>query len=150
MRQQAHELVRLTSSLQGVPVDGLARRLVETSPANLTEVHPKVAKGSPADEGTIKPAKRATGRAEVITPFRSHLRQTMPTAFMSGNVITEGSWRNSMQALTLSAGRWLALAERPKPAVSGPLDVMIRMVRTGSRGTGRGALLGKFARRPVW
>ncbi|MEV6803469.1 hypothetical protein [Streptomyces sp. NPDC051132] len=57
MRRQTDELVHLTSSFQSAPVDGPARPLVETSPANLAKVHPEVPGGSSANEGTIKRAR---------------------------------------------------------------------------------------------
>ncbi|MFF9583533.1 hypothetical protein [Streptomyces achromogenes] len=69
MPQQA-ESARLTSSFQGAPVDGSVRRLVETSPAHLIEVLPKVCGGSSADGGAIRTAPHTTGRTEVITLFR--------------------------------------------------------------------------------
>ncbi|MFF5468240.1 aminotransferase class III-fold pyridoxal phosphate-dependent enzyme [Streptomyces achromogenes] len=76
MPQQA-EPARLTSSFQGAPVDGSLRRLVDTSPANLTEVLPKVSGGSPADGCAIRTAPHTTGRTEVIALF--HGRRTTST-----------------------------------------------------------------------
>lgn len=85
MKDQLDKVVHLTSSYQSDPINGLVQRLVETSPANLTRVHPKVSGGSSANEGAIKMAQHATGKSEVITLFRSHVGQTMMMASMSGN-----------------------------------------------------------------
>ncbi len=85
MKEQADQLVHITSSYRSEPVDELARKLVEVSPGNLTRVHPKVSGGSSANEGAIKMAQYATGRSQVVTLFRSHLGQTMMMASMSGN-----------------------------------------------------------------
>jgi len=85
MKEQAEQLIHVTSSFQSDPVNGLVRRLVEVSPQGLTKVHPKVSGGSSANEGAIKMAQRATGKCEVITFFRSHLGQTMMMTSMSGN-----------------------------------------------------------------
>ncbi|NYH77258.1 4-aminobutyrate aminotransferase [Actinopolyspora biskrensis] len=85
MKEQLDGLVHLTSSYQSDPINGMVRRLVETSPANLVKVHPKVSSGSSANEGAIKMAQQATGKSEVITLFRSHVGQTMMMTSMSGN-----------------------------------------------------------------
>jgi 4-aminobutyrate aminotransferase-like enzyme len=85
MREQADQLIHITSSFQSDPINALARKLVELSPDNLTKVHLKVSGGSVANEGAIKMAQVATGKRDVITLFRSHLGQTMMMASLSGN-----------------------------------------------------------------
>ena len=85
IRDQAEQLIHVTSSFQTGPVNELVGRLVALSPKNLTKVHVKVSGGSVANEGAIKMAQLATGRRDVITLFRSHLGQTMMMASLSGN-----------------------------------------------------------------
>ncbi|MGL5810347.1 MAG: aspartate aminotransferase family protein [Nocardioides sp.] len=85
IRQQADMLIHVTSSFQSNPVNGLVDRLVELSPANLTQVHLKVSSGSAANEGAIKMAQHASGKRDIISLFRSHLGQSMMMASLSGN-----------------------------------------------------------------
>lgn len=59
--------------------------------------HPAVI--SEANEGAIKMAQRATGRRDIITLFRSHVGQTMMTAYLSGNAFRKASF-----PLTLPGG----------------------------------------------
>jgi len=53
-----------------------------------------------------------------------------------------------MKALVLTNERTLALAERPKPTVARPTDVVVRVVQTGICGTDRSVLVGKFPAQP--
>jgi 2-desacetyl-2-hydroxyethyl bacteriochlorophyllide A dehydrogenase len=53
-----------------------------------------------------------------------------------------------MKALVLTNERTLALAERPKPTVAKPTDVVVRVVQTGICGTDRSVLVGKFPAQP--
>lgn len=85
IRDQAEQLVHLTSSFQSRPINELVANLVELSPKELTKVHLKVSSGSAANEGAIKMAQVATGKRDVISLFRSHLGQTMMMASLSGN-----------------------------------------------------------------
>lgn len=99
IKEQAEQLVHVTSSFQTEPINQLAHRLVELSPKRLTKVHLKVSGGSVANEGAIKMAQRATGRRDIITLFRSHVGQTMMTAYLSGN-----AFRKENFALALPGG----------------------------------------------
>jgi 4-aminobutyrate aminotransferase-like enzyme len=85
MREQAEELVHVTSSFQTDVINALCARLVELAPPGMSRVHLKVSSGSAANEGAIKMAQRATGARDVITLFRSHHGQTTMTASLSGN-----------------------------------------------------------------
>jgi 4-aminobutyrate aminotransferase-like enzyme len=85
IRDQAAQLIHVTSSFQSEPVNELVARLVEVSPPNLTKVHLKVSSGSAANEGAIKMAQVATGKKDIISLFRSHLGQSMMMASLSGN-----------------------------------------------------------------
>ncbi|MFB6397739.1 zinc-binding dehydrogenase [Polymorphospora lycopeni] len=49
-----------------------------------------------------------------------------------------------MKALVLQPDRTLRLVHRPRPRVTAPDDVVVRVVQTGFCGTDRGVLLGKF------
>lgn len=91
MKDQADQLIHVTSSFQTGPTNTLARKLVELSPSNLTKAHIKVSGGSVANEGAIKMAQRATGRRDIITLFRSHVGQTMMTAYLSGNAFRKAA-----------------------------------------------------------
>jgi 4-aminobutyrate aminotransferase-like enzyme len=92
IKEQADQLIHLTSSFQSVPINELVGRLIRLSPDNITRVHLKVSSGSVANEGAIKMAQMATGRADVITLFRSHLGQTMMMASLSGNAFRKESF----------------------------------------------------------
>ena len=85
MREQAENLIHVTSSFQTDVINRLSARLVELAPGNMTRTHLKVSSGSAANEGAIKMAQRATGARDIITLFRSHHGQTGITASMSGN-----------------------------------------------------------------
>ncbi len=85
IRDQADQLIHVTSSFQTDQINELSRRLVDLAPTPITKAHLKVAGGSEANEGAIKMAQRATGKRDVITLFRAHVGQTMMTTSMSGN-----------------------------------------------------------------
>jgi 4-aminobutyrate aminotransferase-like enzyme len=85
VREQAEQLIHVTSGFQTGLVNRLAARLVELAPAGLTRAHLKVCGGSTANEGAVKMAQRATGRWEVVTLFRGHHGQTMAMTGLSGN-----------------------------------------------------------------
>lgn len=85
VKHQADRLVHVTSSFQSGPVDEMVGRLIDSTPDNLTVIHPKVCSGSTANEGAIKIAQHFTGNRDVITHFRSHLGQTMMMTSYSGN-----------------------------------------------------------------
>jgi 4-aminobutyrate aminotransferase len=85
LREQAEQLIHVTSGFQTELVNRLAARLVELAPPGLTRAHVKVCSGSTANEGAIKMAQRATGRTEVVTLFRGHHGQTMAMTQVSGN-----------------------------------------------------------------
>lgn len=85
IREQAGQLIHVTSSFRTGPVSSVARKLVEVAPAGITRAHLKVSGGSEANEGAIKMAQRVTGRRQIITMFRSHVGQTMMMTSMSGN-----------------------------------------------------------------
>ncbi|MEV8099461.1 aminotransferase class III-fold pyridoxal phosphate-dependent enzyme [Kitasatospora sp. NPDC085879] len=85
MKDQADELIHVTSSFQTEAVNRLSQRLVDLAPKRLTKAHLKVSGGSVANEGAVKMAQRATGKRDVITLFRSHVGQTMMMASLSGN-----------------------------------------------------------------
>lgn len=91
MKEQADEMIHITSSFQSEPINKLAKKLVELAPNGLTKAHLKVSGGSVANEGAIKMAQRATGRRDVISLFRSHLGQTMFTASLSGNAFRKAN-----------------------------------------------------------
>ncbi|MEC4019437.1 aspartate aminotransferase family protein [Streptomyces sp. H27-D2] len=84
IREQAEQLIHVTSTFQTDTVNALVTRLAEISPANLTKVHLKVSGGSTANEGAVKMAQFHTGRRDVISLFRSHHGNTMLTTGMSG------------------------------------------------------------------
>lgn len=85
MREQADQLIHVTSSFQTDVINRLSARLVELAPGKMTRTHLKVSSGSAANEGAIKMAQRATGARDIITLFRSHHGQTGITASISGN-----------------------------------------------------------------
>lgn len=85
IREQADQLVHVTSSFQTDKINDLSRRLVDLAPTSITKAHLKVGGGSEANEGAIKMAQRATGKRDVVTLFRAHVGQTMMTTSMSGN-----------------------------------------------------------------
>ena len=85
IKDQADELIHVTSSFQTEPINRLSRRLVDLAPKRITRAHLKVSGGSVANEGAIKMAQMATGRRDVVTLFRSHVGQTMMMASLSGN-----------------------------------------------------------------
>lgn len=99
MKNQADELIHVTSGFQTKPITELAARLVELAPKRLTKAHLKVSGGSTANEGAIKMAQAATGRRDVITMFRSHLGQTMTMTGLSGN-----SFRKTIPLLSATGG----------------------------------------------
>lgn len=94
VKEQAEQLIHVTSTFQTDPINTVVRKLVEVSPENLTLVHPKVSSGSVANEGAIKIAQRYTGKRDVITLFRSHLGQTMMMTSMSGNAFRKEPFPN--------------------------------------------------------
>ncbi|MEU8433895.1 aspartate aminotransferase family protein [Streptomyces sp. NPDC029216] len=85
IKDQADELIHVTSSFQTEPINRLSKRLADLAPKRLTKTHLKVSGGSVANEGAIKMAQRATGKRDVVTLFRSHVGQTMMMASLSGN-----------------------------------------------------------------
>lgn len=85
IKDQAEDLIHVTSSFQTEPINKLAQKLVDLSPNRITKAHLKVCGGSVANEGAIKMAQRATGKRDTMSLFRSHLGQTMFTANLSGN-----------------------------------------------------------------
>ncbi|WP_219817498.1 aspartate aminotransferase family protein, partial [Rathayibacter tritici] len=85
IKDQADQLIHVTSSFQTDQINHLSRRLADLAPASITRTHLKVAGGSEANEGAIKMAQRATGKRDVITLFRAHVGQTMMMTSMSGN-----------------------------------------------------------------
>lgn len=85
MREQAEQMVHVTSSFQTEVINSLCDRLVALAPESIKLAHLKVSSGSVANEGAIKMAQRATGARDVITLFRSHHGQTNMMASMSGN-----------------------------------------------------------------
>ncbi|MFD9478707.1 MULTISPECIES: aspartate aminotransferase family protein [Streptomyces] len=85
IKDQADELIHVSSSFQTDPINSLSARLVDLAPKRLTKAHLKVSGGSVANEGAIKMAQLATGRRDVVTMFRSHVGQTMMMASLSGN-----------------------------------------------------------------
>ncbi|HEU4409059.1 MAG TPA: aspartate aminotransferase family protein [Polyangiaceae bacterium] len=94
VKQQADQLVHVTSSFQSGPVDEMVRRLVDIVPGNLTTIHPKVCSGSTANEGAIKIAQHFTGNRDIISHFRSHLGQTMMMTSLSGNAFRKEPFAN--------------------------------------------------------
>ncbi|WP_457062255.1 aspartate aminotransferase family protein [Mycobacteroides abscessus] len=99
IKNQADELIHITSGFQTKPIVELASRLVELAPKRLTKAHLKVSGGSTANEGAIKMAQLATGRRDVVTMFRSHLGQTMTMAGLSGN-----AFRKTIPLLSATGG----------------------------------------------
>lgn len=91
MRDQADELVHVSSSFQTEVINELCRRLVGLATPGMSRVHLKVSSGSAANEGAVKMAQRATGARDIITLFRSHHGQTGMTASMSGNAFRRAS-----------------------------------------------------------
>jgi 4-aminobutyrate aminotransferase-like enzyme len=84
LRDQAGDLIHVTSKFQNGPVNDLISALNAVSPPNLTKVHLKSASGSDANESAVKIAQHYTGRTDVITVFRSHLGQTLGMINASG------------------------------------------------------------------
>ncbi|WP_285857058.1 aspartate aminotransferase family protein [Mesobacillus subterraneus] len=99
IKEQADQLIHVTSSFQTDAINKLSKRLVELSPERITKAHLKVSGGSVANEGAIKMAQRATGKRDIISLFRSHLGQTMMTANLSGN-----AFRRANSALAIPGG----------------------------------------------
>ncbi|MDZ5146348.1 aspartate aminotransferase family protein [Microbacterium testaceum] len=85
IKEQAEQLIHVTSSFQTDQINDLSRRLVDLAPGNITKAHLKVGGGSEANEGAVKMAQRATGRRDAVTLFRAHVGQTMMMTSMSGN-----------------------------------------------------------------
>ncbi|MFF4537260.1 aspartate aminotransferase family protein [Streptomyces aureus] len=85
IKDQADQLIHVTSGFQTAPINALAHRLVRLAPKSITKAHLKVDGGSAANEGAVKMAQRTTGRRDVITLFRSHVGQTVMMASLSGN-----------------------------------------------------------------
>ncbi|MFF5012962.1 aspartate aminotransferase family protein [Streptomyces sp. NPDC001165] len=85
IKEQADQLIHVTSGFQTAPINALAHRLVKLAPKTISKAHLKVDGGSAANEGAVKMAQRATGRRDVITLFRSHVGQTVMMASLSGN-----------------------------------------------------------------
>jgi 4-aminobutyrate aminotransferase-like enzyme len=84
VREQAGDLIHVTSKFQSGPVNDLIAALNAISPPNLTRVHLKSASGSDANEGAVKIAQHYTGKTDVITMFRGHLGQTLGMINASG------------------------------------------------------------------
>ncbi|MEU4087085.1 aspartate aminotransferase family protein [Streptomyces aureus] len=85
IKDQADQLIHVTSGFQTEPINALAHRLVRLAPKSISKAHLKVDGGSAANEGAVKMAQRTTGRRDVITLFRSHVGQTVMMASLSGN-----------------------------------------------------------------
>ncbi|WP_393086569.1 aspartate aminotransferase family protein [Streptomyces sp. LN704] len=85
IKDQADQLIHVTSGFQTAPINALAHRLVQLAPKTISKAHLKVDGGSAANEGAVKMAQRITGRRDVITLFRSHVGQTVMMASLSGN-----------------------------------------------------------------
>ncbi|MGW0964976.1 aspartate aminotransferase family protein [Streptomyces sp. NPDC002516] len=85
IKDQADQLIHVTSGFQTAPINALAHRLVRLAPKTISKAHLKVDGGSAANEGAVKMAQRTTGRRDVITLFRSHVGQTVMMASLSGN-----------------------------------------------------------------
>ena len=62
VRDQADELIHVTSKFQSGPVNSLVFALNAISPPNLTRVHLKSASGSDANESAVKIAQHHTGK----------------------------------------------------------------------------------------
>jgi HAD superfamily hydrolase (TIGR01509 family) len=84
VREQAGQLIHVTSKFQTEPLNALVAKLAEVSPPNLTRVHLKSASGSDANESAVKIAQVHTGNPDVITLFRGHLGQTLGMISASG------------------------------------------------------------------
>ncbi|NUH41876.1 aspartate aminotransferase family protein [Streptomyces samsunensis] len=84
IREQAAELIHVTSKFQSRAVNSLVGALSEVAPADLTRVHLKSSSGSDANEAAIKIAQHHTGNPDVISLFRGHLGQTMAMINASG------------------------------------------------------------------
>lgn len=84
IREQAGQLIHVTSKFQTEPLNALVSKLAEVSPPNLTRVHLKSASGSDANESAVKIAQVHTGKSDVITLFRGHLGQTLGMIGASG------------------------------------------------------------------
>jgi 4-aminobutyrate aminotransferase-like enzyme len=84
IRNQAENLIHVTSKFQTTPLNELVSRLIDVSPPNLSRVHLKSSSGSDANESAVKIAQHYTGNPDVITLFRSHLGQTMSMIGASG------------------------------------------------------------------
>jgi len=84
VRDQADELIHVTSKFQSGPVNSLVFALNAISPPNLTRVHLKSASGSDANESAVKIAQHHTGKTDIITMFRGHLGQTLGMINASG------------------------------------------------------------------
>lgn len=85
IKEQAEQLIHVSSGFQTDPINRLSRRLADLAPAPITKTHLKVCGGSEANEGAVKMAQRATGKSDVMTLFRAHAGQTMMMTSMSGN-----------------------------------------------------------------
>ncbi|MFJ3788361.1 aminotransferase class III-fold pyridoxal phosphate-dependent enzyme [Kitasatospora sp. NPDC090091] len=84
VREQAGQLIHVTSKFQTEPLNALVAKLAEVSPPNLTRVHLKSASGSDANESAVKIAQVHTGKSDVVTLFRGHLGQTLGMIGASG------------------------------------------------------------------
>jgi len=84
VREQADDLIHVTSAFQSGPVHALVAALNAIAPPSLTRVHLKSASGSDANEGAVKIAQHHTGKTDVITMFRGHLGQTLGMINASG------------------------------------------------------------------
>ncbi|MGK4578718.1 aspartate aminotransferase family protein [Kitasatospora sp. HPMI-4] len=84
VREQAANLIHVTSKFQTGPLNELVAKLAEVSPPNLTRVHLKSASGSDANESAVKIAQAHTGKSDVVTLFRGHLGQTLAMIGASG------------------------------------------------------------------
>jgi 4-aminobutyrate aminotransferase-like enzyme len=84
VREQAGELIHVTSKFQTDPLNRLVSGLAAVAPDGLTRVHLKSASGSDANEAAIKIAQNITGNRDVISLFRGHLGQTISMIAASG------------------------------------------------------------------
>jgi len=84
VKEQAGELIHVTSKFQTNPLNALVEALAGVAPTGLTRVHLKSASGSDANEAAIKIAQMKTGNKDVISLFRGHLGQTIGMIGASG------------------------------------------------------------------
>lgn len=95
VNEQSNKLIHVSSSYLCSPVVGLAKKLVEISPKNISKVTTKVSGGSTANEGAIKLAQYYTKKSDVISFHRSHVGQTIYTQNLSGNSFRKKPFRFS-------------------------------------------------------